>query len=194
MPQQPENISKKFNAGDPASKALDHKFLNSLTSSIGSLSQRTIGQPGIANQAGNLSPPLLPGAEIKLGKVLEVQTATGDFKGPVGAVNVIKFEVIDALFAETVGQQSLVEQDAASTVIYAAADTALSIAVDDFAWLTKWSGQWWVLSGGGGGGVELKHAVVREVCDETCGTYVVEIIERTFAENCTGTGTGTGTA
>ena len=172
MPNKPENIFPTFNTGDPATKALDHKFLNNVGSSIANLSQRTIGQPRISNGAAEFQPPLLPGAEIKLGKVLEIQTATGEFKGPLGVVNVVKFEVIDALFEETVGQQDLTEQDASSTVIYAAAPASYSALVNDFAWITKWSGQWWVLTGGGGGGASM---VLFEITDtEACGTGCVD--------------------
>lgn len=171
MPQKPENIFPKFAAGDPASKFLDHKILNNLTGSVANLSQRTIGQPRISTQAGEFQPPILPGAEIKLGKVLEIQTATGNFKGPLGAINVVKFEVIDALFEEAVGQQDLTEQSASSFIIYAAAPTSFSAEVDDFAWLTKWSGQWWVLTGGGGsGGAEYVIFTVDDVlCDPAEG-------------------------
>lgn len=172
MPNKPENIFPTFNAGDPASKALNHKFLNNVGNSIANLSQRTIGQPGITNGAATFQPPILPGADIRLGKVLEVEDATGDFKGPLGAVNVIKFEVIDALFDETVGQQALTEQDASSNIIYAAAPTSFSALVNDFAWVTKWSGQWWVLTGGGGGGSSI---IMFEIIDtEECGTGCVD--------------------
>lgn len=180
MPNKPENIFPVFQAGDPATKALDHKFLNNVGNSISNLSQRTIGQPGIQNGAGEFRPPILPGAEIRLGKVLEIQTATGDFKGPLGAVNVVKFEVIDALFEESVGQQDLTEQDASSTVIYAAAPTSFSAEADDFAWITKWSGQWWVLTGGGsGGGSEYIIFTVSDVlCDATEGRRLSVTPER----------------
>lgn len=55
-------------------------------------------------------------------------------------------------------------------------------------------GTW--LAGPGGGGDTLRHGIVREICDQDCNTYVVEIVERTFDESClaTGTGTRTGTA
>lgn len=46
----------------------------------------------------------------------------------------------------------------------------------------------------GGQATTLRHGVIRSICDESCGTYVVEIIERTFDENCGDTGTGTGTS
>lgn len=152
MPQKPENIFPKFAAGDPASKFLDHKILNSLTGSVSNLSQRTIGQPRIDTQSGEFRPPILPGAEIRLGKVLDVQSASGQFKSPSGKVNVLKMEVIDALFGETVGEQDVVEQDASSAVIYAAADPGLSVSVGDLLWMTKWSSQWWILSSGTGTG------------------------------------------
>ena len=180
MPQIPENFFPKFSAGDTAFKALDHKFLNSLTTSVGNLSQRTTGQPGIFNQVGEFKPPILPGADVRLVKVLDIGTpGTGAFTAP-GKVNVVKVELIDATFPEEVGNQDLSEVDAAERFVYAAASTAITLAVDDFTWAVKWSGQWWILSGGGGGGGEgLMMFSPTEVCPGigfTCDCVLAEVI------------------
>jgi hypothetical protein len=187
-----------FKKGDPASKLVDHKLINKAFGAINNLKRGTTGIPSA--QLGGLTyrPEALPPIDAKLGRVMEVETSTGAFTAPTGKVNVIKFELVDALFAEVVGEQDITQQNGAGRIVYAAADPESSLSVNDYAWLVQWSGQWWVLNGsGGGGGLELKHGVVRSVCDASCGTYVVEIVKRSFSETCsgtTGTGTGSGVA
>jgi len=189
MANKPENIFPQFNAGDPAKKALDHKFLNNVTDSISQIAQKTIGQPGINNGAGNFNPRQLPGPDMRLVKVLDIGTPGSGTFGAAGKVNVVKAELIDAVFNEAVGSQDLAEVDAADRILYAAASPAVSVAVDDFIWVTKWSGQWWVTNMGGS--ATLKHGIVTAICDQDCSTYTVEIVNRSFEDDCS---TGTGTA
>ena len=123
-------------------------------------------------------------------KVLDIGTPGSGVFGASGKVNVVKAELIDAIFAETVGSQDLTETDASDRVIYAAVSPSVSLAVNDFTWVTMWSGQWWLTNMGGS--ATLKHGIVTEICDQDCSTYTVEIVNRTFEDDCT-TGTGTGT-
>jgi|TARA_R110000824_G_scaffold395565_1_gene596318 hypothetical protein len=77
-------------------------------------------------------------------------------------------------------------------LVYSIQDSALSGGSYTAVKRDKY-GEWY--ADAGGGGVVLKHAVIRSVCDIACGTYVVEILERSFTEDCTtATETGTGTA
>ena len=180
-----------FKKGDPASKLVDHKLINKAFGAINNLKRGTTGIPSA--QLGGLTyrPEALPPIDAKLGRVMEVETSTGAFTAPTGKVNVIKFELVDALFAEVVGEQDITQQNGAGRIVYAAADPESSLSVNDYAWLVQWSGQWWVLNGSGGGATTLRHGIVRSICDATCNTYVVEIVERTFDETCLATGTGT---
>lgn len=150
--QKPENIFPKFKTGDPAGKVLNAEFLNGLTGSIANLSQPTIGAAGISNGIGQFTPDGRPPTEVKLVKVIDIGTpATGNFVGPVGKVNVIQTEVVDALFEEAVGPQTLTELGASGHIIYAGEAPGSSTAVNDFVWIVRWSHQWWVMNGGGGG-------------------------------------------
>lgn len=189
MSQVPDNGFPKFSPGDPASKALEHKFLNKLTGAVGNVSRQTIGQGEINNASGKFVPRTPPAPEIRLVKVLDIGTPGAGSFAPSGKVNVVKAELIDAVFAETVGSQDLSELDAADRIVYAAASPAITLAVNDFTWVTKWSGQWWVTNMGGA--ATLKHGIVTAICDQDCSTYEVEIVNRTFVDDCS---TGTGTA
>tara|TARA_R110002096_G_scaffold66682_6_gene162288 strand:+ start:9540 stop:10283 length:744 start_codon:yes stop_codon:yes gene_type:complete len=170
---------EKFNKGDPASKALDHKFLNSLTGAISGLSRATIGDSRVNVGGNSYDPRKVPPVEVKLTKVLEFEesTATLGFKGDTGEVNVIKLEVIDAVFEETVGTQTLTELDASSNVIYAAAPPSFTAEVDDFVWVVKWSHQWWVITGSGGGGASIVLFTITDAdgCGSGCVDATVEL-------------------
>lgn len=186
------DVFPKFSAGDPPGKLLDHKLLNSAFDKISSAEMPTVGRPDINNATGGFSPDNRPPVEIRLAKIMEFQTstATSGFVGPTGQVNVIKAGIVDALFPEVVGTQTVSEQSASSEVIFAAANPDFDGSVGDFIWVKRWSHQWWVESAGGAA-TTLKHGIVRTLCDQDCNTYSVEIVERTFDETCTGTGTGT---
>lgn len=40
--------------------------------------------------------------------------------------------------------------------------------------------------------VRLQFGIVRRICNQACSTYEVELVNRSFDEDCGGTGTGTG--
>jgi len=162
-----------FKEGDPLGKLANHGTLNGLFGAVAHLSQGTIGRQEITAGGTNFSPGDRPQGETRLVKVIEVQAAgSAGFKGPLGEVNVIKAEVIDAIFAEEVGEQPLTETAASSSVIYAAAPPDFTAAVDDFIWVARFSHQWWVLVGGGGSGGGSEYiifTVIDVLCDDADG-------------------------
>ena len=168
------NSFPNFSPRDPARKALNHKFLNSVTGAIENLSMRSQGETGTRNASGRFPEQLPPGAEPKLAKVLEYEEFSGTlgFTAPIGEVNVIKVELTDAVFEEAVGTQDLTEVDSGERVVYAAASPSFTTEVDSYIWVMKWSNQWWVLSGGGGGGSSVVLFTITD--SEECGTGCVD--------------------
>jgi hypothetical protein len=186
-----------FNPGDPLGKLTDHKLMNELFSAVSEASKTPIGRSQIGAGGIPFKPDLKNSSEPKLAKVIEVgsSSSAADFVGPSGGVDVIRVEFMDAVFPEVLGPQEVTQTDSSRRIAFAAAAPDQSLAVNDFVWVVNWSNQWWVVSGSGGAGdVEIKHGIVREICNQECGTYVVEIVNRSFVDDCAATGTGTGTA
>lgn len=168
-----------FKQGDSPKKLLEHTLLNNMFSALEGQVTRTLGVDSI--RAGNSDYTPIPGgpSEVRLVRVVDYEAFSGSetFSAPLGEVNVIQCELIDALFAEEVGTQEVSQQSAKPNVIYAAAPPSFTTEVDAFIWVVKFSGQWWVLTGGGGGGSIIMFKVTDS--DESgsgCVTATVELI------------------
>jgi len=163
-----------FKQGDPLSKLTNHSLLNNLFNAVQGQATRTLGTQTVSAGNSNYLPVGKESLQVKLVKVVDFEAFTGSetFKGPLGEVNVIEAEIIDAMFAEEVGTQAVSQLDATPNIIYAAAPPDFTAAVDDFIWVARFSHQWWVLVGGGGSGGGSEYiifTVIDVLCDDADG-------------------------